>query len=210
MFESFGCFLIEETPLVTLYARRYAVLNKCGWCPPCTGNYSFHDASVQFSEEISERGTYLKYHDPKDYPDAPFPGLCSCGYAFKATDEWQISPERVYERVDTGALCTLRNAEPGAMWNAWWVGPHAQGEDGKSMMVMMPGQIEWGIDCEANNCDRKGDPAHRCWIRHGAAPNLTVDKNTTGSKFSTCKAGSGSIGVPGWHGFMVDGILRRC
>lgn len=210
MSESIRCFLIEETPRVTLYARRYAVPTKCGSCPPCPGEYSFHNSSVEFSEDFVPMRTYLPFRDPKNYPDAPFAGMCACGYVFKATDEWQISQERIYARADNWSLCTLSDCEIGAMYDAWWVGPHAQGEDGKSMTVMMPGRIEWGIDCQANNCDRKGDPDHRCWIRHGVPPLLTVDKNTTGSKFSTCRAGAGSINVPLFHGFLKEGVLTKC
>lgn len=43
---------------------------------------------------------------------------------------------------------------------------------------------------------------HKCWVREGVPPRLTVGKNGV-----TCGAGAGSILTPKWHGFLRDGKL---
>ncbi|MGA3265490.1 MAG: hypothetical protein ABSE16_01555 [Verrucomicrobiota bacterium] len=101
------------------------------------------------------------------------------------------------------------------------------GPDGMSLVVRMPGGHDWGIDGRCSNCDSpcarcakpyhqcqcrypegyKDSHPHQCWVRHGAPPKLTVDKGAPGQ---SCKAGAGSIIVPGWHGFLRNGILEPC
>ncbi len=49
-------------------------------------------------------------------------------------------------------------------------------------------------------CRRLQPRPHKCWIRHGTPPDLTVDKNGV-----TCNAGAGSILVGDYHGFLVNG-----
>ncbi|HEX3800262.1 MAG TPA: hypothetical protein VH413_16320 [Verrucomicrobiae bacterium] len=51
------------------------------------------------------------------------------------------------------------------------------------------------------------DDKHRCWTRRGEPPNVTVGKSEFGP---TCGAGAGSIIVPGWHGFLRNGVLEPC
>ena len=88
----------------------------------------------------------------------------------------------------------------------------------------------WYVDGRASNCtvpckcgqsyaahyeDQTGkcdgykpadDGAHRCWIRHGEPPLVTVNKQGV-----TCGAGAGSIVSPsGWHGWLRDGALVSC
>jgi hypothetical protein len=58
----------------------------------------------------------------------------------------------------------------------------------------------WDADSRARNCTLPDDKTHRCWIRHGEPPLVTVDKNGY-----TCTAGSGSIQTARWHGFLRDG-----
>lgn len=43
---------------------------------------------------------------------------------------------------------------------------------------------------------------HKCWVRHGTPPRVTVDKDGL-----TCGAGAGSIAVPGYHGHLQNGYL---
>ena len=72
----------------------------------------------------------------------------------------------------------------------------------------VPGRYHWNIDGRANNCTMPEDRRHRCWVRHGdpATPGaLHVDKTGT-----TCKAGAGSIAVPGFHAMLQHGVLRQC
>ncbi len=117
----------------------------------------------------------------------------------------------VYRRSDTGELVTLEEAPPGAMWDCslWkgWVVKHPH-PDGHYYAVKLPNGLTWHIDSKCSNCTRPTEP-HQCWVRHGIAPELTVDKNG-----DTCSAGAGSIwagqGEPHeWHGFLRNGWLCR-
>lgn len=94
---------------------------------------------------------------------------------------------------------------PGAMYYADWYS--RKGPDGHHLIVITPGGI-WHVDNRANNCTRPLDDEHRCWVRHGTPPRITVDKNG-----DTCGCGC-SIGLgPGfrdYHGFLRDGKLESC
>jgi len=59
------------------------------------------------------------------------------------------------------------------------------------------------IDSRASNCTLPDDNVHKCWVRHGEAPNFTVDKNG-----ATCAAGAGSIQTSNWHGFLRNGVFE--
>lgn len=72
--------------------------------------------------------------------------------------------------------------------------------DGKHLNAILPNGRVWDIDGRASNCTLLNDKTHRCWIRHGEPPLLTVDK-----KGHTCSAGMGSIAVGSYHGFLRDG-----
>jgi hypothetical protein len=61
------------------------------------------------------------------------------------------------------------------------------------------------IDSRASNCTLPNDREHKCWIRHGTPPDLTVDKNG-----KTCAAGAGSIQLGNYHGFLRNGHLEEC
>jgi hypothetical protein len=69
---------------------------------------------------------------------------------------------------------------------------------------MTPGG-EWIIDSRASNCTMPEDTEHRCWVRHGEAPDFHVDKNG-----KTCNAGAGSIKCGSYHGFLQNGFLTDC
>ena len=70
------------------------------------------------------------------------------------------------------------------------------------IIVEMPGGGVWDINSRASNCDMPDDKTHRCWIRHGDPPNITIDKNG-----NTCGAGAGSIQHGEYHGFLRNGKL---
>jgi hypothetical protein len=118
-----------------------------------------------------------------------------------------------WKRADTGEILELRDAGPGAMWFATWLdleGTSPQryyGFDNQfspPLIVRTPGG-DWNVDSRASNCTLPNDKIHRCWCRHGEAPNITVDKNG-----ATCAAGAGSIISGDYHGFLRDGKLIRC
>ena len=78
------------------------------------------------------------------------------------------------------------------------------------LIVILPGGWAWDMDSRASNCNMRDDNEHRCWIKHGEPPNITVNKQG-----KTCGAGGGSINAPGnmdgsrpgWHGFLQNGEL---
>lgn len=113
---------------------------------------------------------------------------------------------RLYIDPSTGVVLPLYTWPPGAMWYGGSQGGCKPGPDGKYLWVMCPGGI-WCIDSIASNCDRRDDEEHRCWVRHGVPPNVTVDKNGR-----TCGAGAGSIlirrGDGAFHGFLRNGWLE--
>lgn len=130
---------------------------------------------------------------------------CKCGFVFTENAKWAGSGSSpVYRRSDTGEEIELRNAPAGAMWfrsepfvyNGMGVGP-----DGRSLHVRTPGG-DWCIDSRASNCGLPEDNEHRCWVRHGEPPIVTVDKSG-----NTCNAGAGSIQCGSYHGFLRDGWL---
>ena len=90
------------------------------------------------------------------------------------------------------------------MYDAWWLHdePNFCGPDGKAMHLVCPDGSIWHIDGRASNCTDPHEWTHRCWVRHGEAPQLTVDKNG-----HTCQAGAGSIQTARWHGFLRGGEL---
>ena len=73
------------------------------------------------------------------------------------------------------------------------------------LVIVLPDGSCWDIDSRAWNCTMKDDKTHRCWVRHGDIPNVTVDKNG-----HTCQAGAGSIQMHDWHGFLRNGVLVEC
>jgi hypothetical protein len=170
---------------------------------------SYHDAMVfvEDAREVMDPENRRWVEDGKtisDFQGDPlWPARCSCGYEFLATDHWQLFGSHIYFRPDTGEEFTLRDAPVGAMWDAAWFHdvPAWCGEDGKALMCRLPGNHDWHIDGPCSNCTRPNEP-HKCWIRHGVPPHLTVDKNG-----DTCAAGAGSIALPNWHGFLRNGEL---
>jgi len=124
------------------------------------------------------------------------------------------SSSPIYRRVDTGEEFEFHGKQVpvGAIWRATWFEEFFDketknqwcGTDGKCYVVMTP-EGEWIIDSRASNCTRKDDNDHKCWCRHGEAPNFTVNKVG-----NTCSAGAGSIQIGNYHGFLINGELTNC
>ena len=111
---------------------------------------------------------------------------------------------RVYDTED-GEL------HPGDMYIADWHFHDENGKctlngwtncDGKHLHVVLPNGRHWDVDSRASNCTVPNDTTHRCWVRHGEPPNVTVDKAG-----ETCRAGAGSIAADDYHGFLRNGWL---
>lgn len=192
------CFWLEPTKKVRRSLRRF-VWSAEGTCPL---PFKYHNADVPIDvvEGVFDEKGYLKEIPAKDFEGDPrWPTQCGCGYVFKPTDQWQVFTDHLYRR-ESGEEMSLREAPPGAMWDAWWYGKWSAGPDGKHLIVKCPDGHEWFIDGPASNCTKKDDHVHRCWVRHGEPPMLTVDKNGV-----TCGAGAGSILTPKYHGFLRNG-----
>ncbi|HEY3781459.1 MAG TPA: hypothetical protein VGL56_10275 [Fimbriimonadaceae bacterium] len=106
--------------------------------------------------------------------------------------------------TDDADMDKSRMLESGAMWYAPTgyasrIEPHTP--DKRILCVKLPNGHTWVIDHKANNCTRKDDYVHRCWVRHGEPPNITVDKNG-----DTCGCGC-SIQSGDYHGFLRNGVL---
>lgn len=152
--------------------------------------------SCEEHHETDERGR--KLHDPRPYT---------------STVE-DIRRLDTGETVVTDAYTITQCQLPGAMfWTQWQDGAadrHESGShlfvSGPQLQVILPNGTPWNIDSRASNCTLKDDFEHRCWVRHGEPPLLTVDKNGP-----TCSAGAGSIMSSGWnggpdyHGFLTNG-----
>ena len=198
------CFWLEPTDKERRYLRRYQGNSKC------SGTMSYHNAMV-FAEDSKEVMDETVRHwvddgkTVKDFEGDPrWPTHCPCGYEFQESDERQLFGSHIYRRVDTGEEMTLRDAPEGAMWDATWyhdLGEGWCGDDGKAIICRVPTNHDWHIDGPCSNCTRPNEP-HKCWVRHGEPPNLTVDKNG-----NTCAAGAGSILTSTWHGFLQNGEL---
>lgn len=195
------CFFLSPTGRYRVSLRRYVR----GGSDRCGGPIGVHEASVEIATEehvarpMSGETGLIPDDDPR------WPNACAhCGHAFAKDDPRQVNFDELHARSDGGAETTLRDAPPGAMWDAVWM-PDACKVDGRYLIVRLPNGRDWCIDDEASNCTRKGDAAHKCWVRHGDPPNLTVDKNG-----NTCSAGAGSILAGDYHGFLRNGVLTEC
>jgi len=216
----YKCFLLTQVPTVRLSLRRYrsAAGKSVVPCPNMPGEYSYHDVMAHLTDfgwpvrALGETENWNHHVDheltpPKD--DARWPTHCSCGLQFSKSDTWDAFTERLYSRSDTGELVTLREAPVGAIWQADWYLNKETGRYGwdwdnltePPLVVRTPGG-EWGIDSRASNCTMPNERTHRCWVRHGNLPNITVDKNG-----HTCAAGAGSIMCGNYHGFLHNGYL---
>ena len=202
-----GCatFLLEPRPIAEASLRRYAPSTR-GTCP----KNGYHDASTPIGDvacRLELRSNNYKVWKfegdampPRD--DPRWPKTCACGYTFVDTDEWQLFHEPLYRRVDgTDDRVSVLRPAPGAMWFSESCFCQHDPPCESHLMAVCPGaNYAWDIDSRAANCTKPEDRTHRCWVRHGEPPNVTVDKNG-----STCEAGAGSIVVGAYHGFLRNG-----
>jgi hypothetical protein len=215
-----ACFWLEPTDRAQVGLRRYrpSSAEPESPCPREGGKWLYHgalallgDAPITWLNErpagcghwFSDRDDHYGVPDfaYPDHDDPRWPKTCECGgYEFTADDEWQEWLDRLYRRADNGGLVRLRDAPDGAMWDAVWYG--GKGLDGRCLAVKCPGGSEWIIDSRASNCGLPDDDEHRCWIRHGEPPAITVDKDG-----NTCQAGGGSIQAGAYHGFLRGGMF---
>jgi hypothetical protein len=117
--------------------------------------------------------------------------------------------KETWKRLDTGEIIEVDSywdLPVGAIFfMSWLEGVEGYcGPDGKSLCVITPGG-GWQVDSRASNCTKPDDDIHKCWVRHGIPPKVTVDKIG-----NTCAAGAGSILIGKYHGFLRNGELTDC
>jgi hypothetical protein len=198
------CFFLDATDRARRSLRRF-VFSDREKCPAPDGP-SYHNAENPFDTcqvFVFEDHWDCEHRIDVPHHDSRWPRNCKCGYEFQDVDEWQIFTERIYRQRNGGEETTLREAKPGAMWNADWYPKAWQGEDGMCLVCICPNGCHWIIDGRATNCTKPEDNNHKCWCRHGAVPNITVDKECV-----TCEAGAGSIQAGDYHGFLQNGVFN--
>ncbi len=204
------CFLLLPTTDVMVFLRRYRG-SEHGQCK--ASGYGYHNTQAElgvfpgkFAASDREVPLLEPFSDKVSREDPRWPRKCACGFEFSDQDYWQHFQLLLYVRQDTGERITWRDAPPGAMYYADWLltpgSSRNRGPDGHALVVKCPDGHEWHVDGRASNCTRPDDDEHRCWVRHGVPPRVTVDKSG-----NTCEAGAGSILTPYWHGYLRDGQL---
>lgn len=214
MSERIKCFFLTPSVKVKRFLRRYSSSE----INPCVGGkFSFHNSKVLLDEvDIPVPGEGVYESDDRMNPTVEesqkplFRPKCeACGYRFTDEDPYQIFTERLYYSDERDEYFTLRELPAGAMYYADWYlienSNHFRGPDGHCLIVIVPGNHPWMVDGRASNCTLPDDNVHKCWVRHGEAPNITVDKSGV-----TCKAGAGSILAGSYHGFLRNGFLEQC
>ncbi|WP_036010803.1 hypothetical protein [Bradyrhizobium yuanmingense] len=198
-------FFLEPTDIEKRWLRRYR-LSASHTC----SNGSYCNAMFVFGEgPVNVRGWAPPRTDPR------WPTKCDiCGQPFNEREEFQEFANTIYVCKATGLRTTLREAPPGACWNASWIADRRDGQgcgsligpDGRCLVVKCPDGHDWMIDARASNCTMPDEGTHHCWVRHGTPEDgtLHVDKNG-----HTCAAGAGSILTPRWHGFLHNGFLHE-
>jgi hypothetical protein len=163
------CFWLEPTMRARRSLRRYRGNREGERCEASGTGY--HNAEVLI-EPCDVRLTehdgrqvweYDEDRDAEKFRDDPrWPTACACGYGFADGDERQVFCDIIYRRTDTGEEMALRNAPPGAMWDARWY-THASDllkPDDLHLMVECPGGT-WYVDGKSSNgpgWTRTGDP----------------------------------------------------
>jgi hypothetical protein len=205
------CYLLEPTEDEKRWLRRY-VRDHEGGDYTCAGGWHEALAAIENGHALITDDGLHRSPDPDAFAGDPrWPTGCDgCGRSFAPDDHRQVLVRRIYRvasavpgaAASVGDFATIEDAPPGAMWYADWMGEWAHGPDGRTLVVKLPDGHQWTVDAEATNCTRKGDRAHKCWIRNGEPPMVTVGKDG-----ETCAAGAGSIASPGYHGFLRAGVL---
>jgi len=193
------CFWMVPTTSVQRSLRRY-VFNKAeNGLEKCSSRYEYHNASNLLDVMEVPLDQLLICGDGTPNETSPWvahdhlswPIHCECGYEFKASDEWQVNLDRLYE--GTKGRFTIDGMPPGAMYDAEWYkieAGYGVGSDGVALCVKLPPGREWDVW----HVDGIGKASSR-WDRVGTIPKITATP---------------SILTPDYHGFLRDGWLEEC
>jgi hypothetical protein len=233
---SIQCFLVKATDWALLYARRYKSADDCPgafgfhnakrqidykpviynerrsiridskydipldsllWpvkCEYCDYVFTEQDAKQNFIDQMYAKVASEDVDTSKITLDAGLP--CWTTSPILLPVEWW--PKRA---LPVGALFR----QPW-MKNFYWTN---ETEDPLTCIVpsiLTTGRSEWAIDSRCSNCSLPDDTTHRCWVRTGDIPYITVGKGGSGGGV-TCAAGAGSIKTQGFHGMLTNGQL---
>lgn len=178
------CFWLEPTDRVRRHLRRYAgSQGRPGEGTCAVSEQGLHqtwvrieDADAVWREPDQAAGgrKSLKNDEVGDFiGDKRWPTACRCGYKFRDDDLRQVVTDLIYRRADTGEEMTLRDAPPGALWDAWWLrgervgAAQYGGPDGRVITVKTPAG-PWVVDGPPM------DQPEQQWIRTGQPPKITV------------------------------------
>lgn len=183
------CFLLTPTTRAVRELRRHAPNPGKSHTP-----HGYHSAEVDagvVEAHVRRDGTVPAQDPRRRRNDPPWPVECSCGYRFTRDDPKQVNLHLLFRRGDTGELVTLRDAPPGAMWDAKWIRVQAwRGPDGRCLMVRCPNGQDWTIDGTSTSGGR--------WSRTGFPPDITVSPSI-------------AIGHPDdpafYHGHLTNGVF---
>lgn len=175
------CHLLTQLPTIRRSLRRYAGERKCpGPMGYCDAQAFLDEIPAPVQEVI---GTY-------DFPrsDSRWPLVCPhCNKPFEATDTWQVFVDHLYQR-DTGEVIALRDAQPGDLWDAWWMpDSYKNKQDNLCLVLKLPNNHDWMIDGGSQQ-----NPAPGAWTRTGTPPKISA---------------SPSILAADYHGWLKDGVL---
>jgi len=191
------CYWLEETGKLRRSFRRYCQDHDCSAQPPPepgkVGGYCDDEA---FLDEIDWPVKTVVDCFEMPHDDPRWPKACHlCHRPFRPDDQWQIFTDTIYRRTDTGALLTLREATPGAMWDAWWYPDQWKNPtDGRALMLRLPGGHDWCVDSKSAN--------NSGWTRKGTPPLVSATPSIL------VYASDGK--TTAYHGYLTDGQIVSC
>ena len=189
---------------------------------PCLPDHCYHRAEKVLGKSVIPYDKALMDHfhfddyKPSDAGthcvrcNAPMPehGIDKCMSSSPIYDTESGSPEIGDLYYSDSERHTFTDENDSRYKNGVFCWSHWDNCNGNHLMCVLPGHHTWDIDSRCSNCTMPKENTHRCWVRHGDPEKgdlVHVDKNG-----HTCKAGAGSIIVPGFHGFLHNGVITSC
>ena len=181
---SIQCFFLDPTPLCQVYLKRIGHPRRR--CAIRTSHRCTSAAPLIAVPRKDQADGDFWPHDDDRWPE-----MCDwCSTLFDHYDVWNVVHETIYRKRGTDETMTLRDAPPGAMWDAHWMKQHRMpGPDGRYLCVRLPDYRDWFID--GPGVDER-NPTRSTWSRTGFVPYVTVNP---------------PVKTGGWHGKLEDGIL---